>query len=288
MDRISRSAGRVVSELKSRRSLDSSSVTRGVTRARRPPACACALALLMLAPRGVLAAHPLVTDDTGTQGGRGKLQMELNSEVGNHSQWQGSAELKESAGEVAAVLSLGLLENLDVVVGVPFAWSRASQGGAVVSDENGFGEATVELKWRFFEHEGFSLALKPGLTFGGGDTAFGAALIATQVVGPLSFHANAAYTRNEFKLQADREANRSDIWHGSIAIAAEVLKGLQAVANVGAETNGDRGSGTWPAFALGGVIYALTENLDVDLGVKGGLNSAEPELTAMAGMAWRF
>ena len=38
----------------------------------------------------------------------------------------------------------------------------------------------------------------------------------------------------------------------------------------------------------GGVVYALTEKLDVDLGVKGGLNSAEPDLTAMAGMAWRF
>ena len=213
--------------------------------------------------------------------------MELASEVGSHRQWQGSAELKESTGEVAAVLSLGLLESVDLVLGAPFAWSRASQGGAVVSDEKGFGEATVELKWRFFEHEGFSLAVKPGLTFGG-DVSFGAAFIATQVVGPFSFHANGAYTRNEFKLRADREANRSDIWHGSIAAAAEVLNGLQAVANVGVETNSDRGSGTWPAFALGGVIYALTEKLDVDLGVKAGLNSAEPELTAMAGMAWRF
>jgi hypothetical protein len=287
MDRISRRSGSVARELKSYRSLDSSSVTRRTTSAGRPPVCACALALFLLAPGGVLAAHPLVTDDTGTQG-RSKLQMELVSEVGSHSQWQSGAELKESAGEVAAVLSLGLLESVDLVLGAPFAWSRASQGGAVVSDEKGFGEATVELKWRFFEHEGFSLALKPGLTFGGDDTAFGAAFIATQVVGPFSFHANGAYTRNEFKLQADREANRSDIWHGSIAVAAEVLKGLQAVANVGAETNGDRGSGTWPAFALGGVVYALTEKLDVDLGVKAGLNSAEPELTAMAGMAWRF
>jgi hypothetical protein len=287
MDRISRSAGSVRRELKGRRSLDSSSVTTGATGAGRPLACACALAVSVLAPGGALAAHPLVTDDAGTLG-RGKLQMELASEVGSHRQWQGGAELKESTGEVAAVLSLGLLESVDLVLGAPWAWSRTSQGGAVVSDEKGFGEATLELKWRFFEGDGFSLALKPGLTFGGGDTAFGAAFIATQVVGPFSIHANGAYTRNEFKLRADREANRSDIWHGSIAVAAEVLNGLQAVANVGAETNGDRGSGTWPAFALGGVIYALTEKLDVDLGVKAGLNSAEPELTAMAGMAWRF
>ena len=287
MDRISRRAGAVARELESRRSLDSSSAKAGTTSAGRPLACACVLAVSLLAPCGVLAAHPLVTDDAGTLG-RGKLQMELASEVGSHRQGQGSVELKESMGEVAAVLSLGLLENVDLVLGAPWAWSRTSQGGAVVSDEKGFGEATVELKWRFFEREGFSLALKPGLTFGGGDTAFGAAFIATQVVGPFSFHANVAYTRNEFELQADRAANRSDIWHGSIGVAAEVLKGLQAVANVGAETNGERGSGTWPAFALGGVVYALTENLDLDLGVKRGLNSAEPELTAMAGMAWRF
>jgi len=262
--------------------------TSTATAACRAVAGGCWLALALLAPRHALAAHPLITDDTGTQGDRGRFQLELNGELSSHRRALGGVEVKESARELAAIVSMGVLEEVDLVVGVPWASSDVRENGALVAADTGLGDTSVEVKWRFLEVEGFSLAVKPGLAFGGGNYALGATLIATQALGPFTVHANGSFTRNEFKLKEDRDASRGDIWHGSLAAVLEVMQGLQAVANAGVETNGDRSSNVWPAFALAGAIYSVTDRLALDLGVKFGLNEAEPDLTGLAGMALRF
>jgi hypothetical protein len=58
--------------------------------------------------------------------------------------------------------------------------------------------------------------------------------------------------------------------------------------NIGQETNTDKTADKDPAFALAGVIYAVSESIDVDLGVKAGLNDAETDVTYLAGIALRF
>jgi hypothetical protein len=242
------------------------------------------------------AAHPLITDDTGTQG-KGKFQLEVNGEIGNDRETFDGIESKEHAGELAAAFSAGVTDDVDIVVGFPWAWVRSKEDSAVVSDGNGPGDVSLEAKWRFFQKGGFSLALKPGMTIptgnedrglGNGRISYGAALIASQEWERFFVYANAAYTHNEFKLDADRETNRADIWHASVAAGVDVVKNLTLVANTGMETNSDRGSDTWPAFILGGAIYSVTENFDVDLGIKVGLNDPETDLAALAGIAWRF
>jgi hypothetical protein len=253
----------------------------------RAVASGCLLALALLAPGRALAAHPLITDDTGTQGS-GRFQLELNGELSSQRRTLGGAEVEESARELAAIVSMGLLESVDLVVGVPWASSDVRENGALVASDRGLGDTSLEVKWRFLEVEGFSLAVKPGLAFGGGNYSLGVTLIATQALGPLTLHANGSYARNEFRLKEDRDASRSDIWHGSVAAVLEVVDCLQAVANAGIETNGDRSASTWPAFALGGVIYSPTKDLDLDLGVKVGLNDAEPALAGLAGVALHF
>ncbi len=96
------------------------------------------------------------------------------------------------------------------------------------------------------------------------------------------------YRNNEYKLQADKNANRKGIWHVSVASEIEVIKDLKAVANVGVERNQDKTSNTHPAFILGGLIYSITDNMAVDFGVKGGLNKPENDLTFLVGMAFKF
>jgi hypothetical protein len=54
------------------------------------------------------------------------------------------------------------------------------------------------------------------------------------------------------------------------------------------ERNPDKTSDTDPAFILGGFIYAVTNSLDVDFGVKGGLNKPETDYSYIAGITWRF
>jgi hypothetical protein len=60
------------------------------------------------------------------------------------------------------------------------------------------------------------------------------------------------------------------------------------VVNIGVERNTDRTSHKNPAFILGGFIYSITKNFDLDIGIKGGLNKLETDLTILAGMTFRF
>lgn len=66
------------------------------------------------------------------------------------------------------------------------------------------------------------------------------------------------------------------------------LENLKAVGNIGIERNPDKGSKTDPAFILAGLIYSLSKDLDIDVGVKAGLNEAESDYTILAGLTWRF
>lgn len=242
------------------------------------------------------AAHPLITDDTGTQG-KGKYQLEMNAGISRDKETLGGVETREVAGEAAVSFSVGVTDDSDLIVGFPWIASRLEGNGTLVSDQSGPGDMSVEAKWRFFRREGFSLAVKPGVTvpigdekkgFGNGRASYGVTLIAAQEWERFSIYANGAYTRNEFKLDVDKQTNRRDIWHASMAAVVEATKDLKVVANIGMESNGDRTSSRWPAFLLGGAIYSLTEDFDVDLGIKWGLSGPEPDLALLGGLAWRF
>ena len=242
------------------------------------------------------AAHPLITDDTGTQG-KGKFQLEVNSEFTYDKETEDGVTTKETGGEVATILSYGLIDNVDIVLGVPYQWKKDKEDSEVTSKEDGISDMSLELKWRFYEKDRLTFALKPGITLptgdenkglGNGRASYGLVFITTKDIEPWAFHFNIGYTHNEYKLQADKDANRKGIWHVSLASEVEVVKDLKVVANIGMERNPNKTSNTHPAFILGGIIYSITENFDVDLGVKGGLNKPETDYAILAGIAWRF
>ncbi|MDI6775724.1 MAG: transporter [Syntrophales bacterium] len=242
------------------------------------------------------AAHPLITDDAGTQG-KGKFQLEVNGEYNYEKETEGGVTKKETGGEAAAILSYGIVDSLDIVLGVPYQWFRVKEEGDVTSREDGISDMSLELKWRFYEKDGLSLALKPGMTLPTGDeekelgtgrATYSLYFITTKEIEPWAFHLNLGYTRNEYKLQEDKDDNRKDIWHASLAGEVEVVKNLKVVANIGVERNADEASSTHPAFILGGLIYSLSENFDIDFGVKGGLNKPETDYSILAGIALRF
>lgn len=250
----------------------------------------------------VFAAHPLITDDAGTQG-KGKFQVEINAEYGYDRETEEAEDteenitVKETGTEVAGILSYGITDSMDVVFGLPYQWNRAWEKGEMTSDDNGVSDMSIEVKWRFYEADGFGLALKPGVTLptgdeekglGSGRMSSGLTFITTKEIEPWAFHLNLAYTHNGYKLEEDRDANIKDIWHVSLASEAEVVNKLKIVANIGMEKNPDKESNTHPAFLLGGLIYSLSENIDVDFGYKAGLNKPETDRTLLAGTAIRF
>lgn len=255
-------------------------------------------AALSLASTPSFAAHPLITDDTGTQG-KGKFQIEWNNEFAWNNTDDGGVITEETAGESAVAISYGLTEHIDLVAAMPFQWYSIEENGVQVGDDSGIGDMSIELKWRVLEQEdeGFSLAVKPGISipsgdekqgFGSGAVSPGIMLIATKEGDFGALHCNAGYSRNNYRDDTADEATRDDIWHASVAAEINLSDNLRAVANIGMETSEEQSNDSHPAFLIGGMIWGMSDNLDLDLGVKCGLNDAETDTALLAGLAARF
>ena len=251
----------------------------------------CIILIILVYQRATFAAHPLITDDAGTQG-KGKFQIELNSEFTYDKEIGLGGTTREAGGEVAAIVSYGIIDSIDVVLVIPYQWTRQKEEGTVISDEDGISDISLEGKWRFYDKNDLSFALKPGITFptgnedrglGAGRATYSIFFITTKELDPLAFHLNLGYARNENRID-----ERKNIWHASLASEVEIVDGLKAVANIGIERNPDKSSSTAPAFILGGLIYSLLENLDIDLGLKVGLNKPEIDYSILAGVALRL
>jgi hypothetical protein len=239
------------------------------------------------------AAHPLITDDTGTQG-KGKFQVEVNSEFNYDKEKEEGLTTKETGGEIGTILSYGILDNIDIVLGMPFQWFKVREDNelSTKNKESGISDLSLEVKWRFYEKDGLSFAVKPGITLptgnekkglGAGRVTYSFHSIITKEIGSWAFHANLGYFRNENKVN-----ERKELWHISLATEVEVVKDLKIVGNIGIQRNPEKDSHRNPAFLLGGVIYSFTKYFDIDLGLKYGLNKPETDYTLLVGISFRF
>jgi hypothetical protein len=246
---------------------------------------------VLLAPTASWAAHPLITEDTGIQG-RGNSQLEVNGQYDSDRERVAGLSAHSTGGQVNATLSYGITANVDLLFGMAYLWGRVEEEGTAIYDEKGVSDATVGVKWRFFEKDGWSMALKPGFSIptadenkslGTGKLGYHVFLIASKEGGAWAFHASLGYIGNENK--ADEEKH---LWHASLAVTYEVIKDLKVVGNIGIERCRDKTLNNDPAFLVGGAIYSVSKNLDLDLGVKYGLTSSETDLSFLAGITFRF
>lgn len=250
------------------------------------------------------AAHPFVTDDAGTQGA-GNWQLELMGQRDRH----------DAAGDAGAgpviqrsrstllnpVLTYGLREDLDLAVGVSRERFRTTENGLVTENESGMADSTLELKWRFFERDGLSFALKPGVTLPTGDERRGLGtgraswsvnLIGAYEADPWAVFANLAYARQRYELAADAAASRDNLWRLSAGATLAVRKDLRLAGEAGVRTNEARDDPFFPgrraAFAMAGLIYSPAENIDLDIGVRKALNRAETDIVFLIGATFRW
>jgi len=236
-------------------------------------------ATMLLIASNSFAAHPLITDDTGTQGS-GKFQIEVNAEYANSG--------GDSETGLNVTLSAGVRDNLDFVISPPYQFLRTKTSSETFTDD-GISDIPIELKWRFYEKDGLSFAIKPGIILptgdedkglGDGKPSYSLFFITTKEVDPVTFHLNLGYIKNGTELR--------DIWLYSLAAEYGVKKPLRIVANIGGETNPDRESDTHPLFILGGFIYCIGDAFDFDAGLKAGLNKAEADYALLAGITSIF
>ena len=250
------------------------------------------------------AAHPFLTDDTGTQGA-GNWQLELQAERNQLDRTvdtgAGPVEQIRRITVFTPVLTYGLLENLDVALGLNRVWQRVTENSVVTNDTDGMADSTLELKWRFYEADGLSLALKPGLLLptgnenrglGTGEPSWGVNFIATYDAKPWSFSGNVAYSHVRYKLPLDASDNRADLWRVSGGLAYPVRDDLRLVGEVGVRTNVSRHDPHLPGsngqFAMLGAIYSPTGKIDLDIGFRKRLNDAELDWTILIGATFRW
>src|SRR3990172_7348403 len=100
------------------------------------------------------AAHPLITDDTGTQG-KGKAQLELIGEYGVDKE----EGVTEKGYEVPTVpfLSYGITDSMDLVFGLPYALVTV-EDAEITTAVRGATDMSIELKTRIYEKDGLSFA----------------------------------------------------------------------------------------------------------------------------------
>ncbi|MCR4300013.1 MAG: transporter [Sulfuricaulis sp.] len=239
-----------------------------------------------LVPATAQAAHPLITEDTGTQS-TGRFQLELMTEQG----YRDEDYAAKHGRQFAATLSYGARDNMDLIISVPYQRLSSDIGGGIET-HSGKSDAGFDIKWNFYENETLSMALKPGVTFPSGDETVGLGSgksgyslyhVTSFEPKPWAFHLQLGYRRNR-NIADEREV----IWHVSFAGWREFGEKLKIVGDIGANTNTDKSSSTEAVFLILGAIYSLTQNIDLDFGFKRGLTNVETDYTLLGGMAIRF
>ena len=252
----------------------------------------------------VWTAHPFLTDDTSTQGAR-KWQLELQAERGTLDRTAdagaGPVQQQRRATVFTPVLTFGVLENLDLALGLNYARQRTTDNGVVVAESDGMADSIVDFKWRFYEAGALSLAVKPSVLLptgdenrglGTGKASWGVNFIATYEAKPWAFNGNIAYSDVRYKLPQDADDNRADLWRVSGGLAYSVRDDLRLVGEVGVRTNSSRNDlylpGSNGQFAMLGAIYSPTDKIDFDVGFRKSLNHAEFDWTILVGATFRW
>lgn len=240
------------------------------------------------------AFHPLVTDDTGTQGSGGnQLEFSFNEDRAS------------AAGNIGRLRTLpivytrGLTETLDVFGGVSYARIRSS---TAAGDVSGGGNPSFGAKWRFYENErnktGF--AIKPEVLFpasadresaglGTGKTSGKLTLILTQEVPFGAIHVNAGVARDRY-VNTFRNADTTTT-RASIAPVWNLSDQWTLALDLGTESARAGGATVRSNFVELGAIYSLRKHLDFALGIlrwSDNENHRTTKHTATAGITWRF
>jgi len=240
------------------------------TRKWKPSAGALAAVLFA---SGAYGAHPLNTEDTGTQG-KGGWQLEVNGERNEDQSLKGA--------QAAAVLSYGAAETIDLQFGVPWQDTGA---------ERGAGDLVAALKWKFWEQGPWSAGLRGAVTAPTGDEDRGlgngkptwAALLIGQYEGERwIFLAHAGYRRN-----SNTFGDRESISEISAAALYKATAQLKLLVDANRTTNPDPQSDQKIRQMVLGAIWSPSKDMDLDIGFRSG-NDAAIERAVMAGITLRW
>lgn len=244
----------------------------------------CASFLFIAAAGAAQAAPPLITEDTGTQG-KGVSQLEFTVETPREDRGGTSYD----GVEASLVLNYGLAENVDLQFVLPYLRVTEHTAG-VRTETEGMLDARINVKWRFYEKDAFSLAFMPGVIIPTGKEGLstervdpGALLIASYEPEPLALHADLGYRYLDNVLGL-----REDLYHASVSVHYTLQDTLKLVADQSWENTLDPGPTGTVRYTTLGAIWRVSENFGIGCGVKFGHGEFAIERTYLCGMGLRL
>jgi hypothetical protein len=233
----------------------------------------------MVCAGGAMAAHPLQTEDTGTQGA-GNVELE------NGLSWTRSDGAKVFVYQPQ--ISYGVTPSFDLIVQPSWLRTRAAGGDTA----SGWGDTNLDGKWRFYGEAPLSLGIRAGATLATSENGLGnphgkttahAVLVATVDAAPFTIHANVGVAQNP-----SGTGLRSHTYLISSALMWQVTEQWILTADAGVTSSSDPASRSWPATVLAGVIYSATPSLDLDIGYQSTVHAAVATREWLVGFTYRF
>jgi Putative MetA-pathway of phenol degradation len=225
------------------------------------------------------AAHPLQTEDTGTQGA-GNVELE------NGLSWSRADGTRTVAYQPQ--ISYGLSPALDLIVQPSWLDVRGGDGARA----SGWGDTNLDAKWRFYGAAPLSFAVRAGATIATSEQGLGlphgkvsthALFVTTVDLAPFTVHANLGVAQNP-----GGSGERSRVGHVSAAVMWAPNERLTFTVDGGASSNPDATRGAWPATLLAGAIYTVRPGLDVDVGYQSAVAASVPSREWLVGVTYRF
>lgn len=238
------------------------------------------ISLLIASP--IFAAHPLVTDDTGTQGVKGN-QIEFSTD------WAETAHGKTKLAELT--YTRGITQSVDISVSLPGIYRAPRQ------QPTGLNDLSIGAKWRLFDTDQFSFGIKPEWTpatasaargLGNGKDRFSLALIGQVSLDDVTILVNQSHVHNRFKHNNAQLENRARINQTSVAALYPLKGNVNLVADIGQRNSDASEHKTKTRFGILGIIWSVTESLDLDAGVQRTTTPDDAEKQLGLGITWRF
>ena len=236
------------------------------------------LALALAAP-SAFAAHPLQTEDTGTQGA-GNVEIE-----------NGLARARFDSTTLTTYqpqVSVGLAPTVDAIVQPSVVWLHAPSQPAV----SGAGDTNLDAKWRFWGSDPWSLAIRAGLQAPTSQKGLGlphgqwaehALLVATWDDAPTTVHANLGLTR-----EPRAPGTRATVAHLSAAVMQALNERVILTVDGEFDQDPDPHRRAWPGSVLAGAIWTARPGLDLDVGYQRSVDARPVNRQWMAGLTYRF
>jgi hypothetical protein len=237
------------------------------------------LAALLYASTPAFAAHPMLTEDTGTQGS-GRFELELGTAI--------IRDHETRVFEFGPQLAYGIGQTVDLIVRPAWLDIRESAGGR---HERGTGDTALDVKWRVFAADLISFGVRAGADvatgnhdrgLGAGGTGYHGVLIATFDAAPFAVDGNVGYARNA----AANE--RRDLYYVSGALVWSANERYRFTAELGAFSDSDPSRRAWQVVARVGAIATVIPTLDLDVGYQTHVNRATSARIVLAGATFRW